>query len=102
MDIKKLTENVDQEQLKKTLEKSLKVLETAGDPIVVDEAKKIEGVLDQIVALNNKENKDKVEDHLNSMKAFDQGLVAKYGLVTARIIEFVVVALIGIKYLYLG
>lgn len=91
----------DKEQLRKNLEASLKVLETAGDPIVVQEAKKIEGVVDELIALSNKQ-KNGVVEHIENAKAFDQGLVAKYGLVTARIIEFVVVALIAVKYLYLG
>lgn len=97
MDIK----NVNPEELKKTVEISLKVLETAGDPVVVNEAKKIEGIVDQLLALKE-EKKPAVLEHIESAKAFDQGLVAKYGLVTARVIEFAIVALIGVKYLYLG
>jgi hypothetical protein len=97
MDIK----NVNPEELKKTVEISLKVLETAGDPVVVSEAKKIEGVVDQLLAIKD-EKKPAVLEHIENAKAFDQSLVSKYGLVTARIIEFAIVALIGVKYLYLG
>ena len=93
--------NLTQEQLKKTLNVSLKVLETAGDPIVVGEAKKIEGVVDQLIAVSNKEHST-VLDHIESAKSFDKSLVTKYGLTAARIIEFGMVALIAIKYLYLG
>lgn len=99
MDVKNI--NMDQEQLKKTLEVSLKVLETAGDPIVVGEAKKIEGVVDQLIAVSSKKQ-SAVLDHIESAKSFDQSLVSKYGLVTARVIEFGLVAIMAVKYLYLG
>jgi len=93
--------NVDQENLKKTLEVSLKVLETAGDPVVVAEAKKIEGAIDELMVIENQKQPAVIE-HIENAKAFDQTLVGKYGLVTARVIEFGLVAIMAVKYLYLG
>lgn len=91
----------DKEKLKQALNLSLKVLETAGDPIVVNEAKKIENAVDKLLAVKDKKQPAIVE-HIENAKAFDQTLVGKYGLVAARVIEFGLVALIAIKYLYLG
>lgn len=78
------------ETIEKSIEASLAVLDTIGDPTVVNESKKIRENVQKMVDIN----KPLVEEYYNNLKSFDQGLVQKYGLQAARIIEAVLVVAI--------
>ncbi len=91
-------EKPDQVTIQKSIEASLKVLETIGDPTVVNEAKKIEENVGKMVQIN----RPMVEAYAEDLKAFDQGLVAKYGMKVARVIEGVILVALAAKTFYLG
>lgn len=91
MEIKQLSAE-QKEIIKKTLEVSFKVLETAGDPIVADEAKKIQNVINQVLAFKNIEPISNADGHAKSVSKFNESLISKYGLIAARVIEFLLVA----------
>ena len=72
-----MMEKTDQVAIQKSIEASLKVLETVGDVTIVNEAKKIEANVNKMVQIN----RPMVEAYAAELKAFDQSLVAKYGIV---------------------
>lgn len=77
----------------KTIQDSLVVLKAFGDQTVVNETEKIEGAVKNLIAVN----KPLIEDYAKEIKAFDQGIVGKYGLQVARVIEFGMIACIAAK-----
>lgn len=96
MDLKEVA--LDREKSIETLETSLKVLKTVGDPTVVNEAEKIESVIKQM----QKVEVPLLETYAKNLKAFDQSIVSKYGVPTARVIEFVMVLAIAAKFYLFG
>ena len=93
-----MMEKTDQVAIQKSIEASLKVLETVGDVTIVNEAKKIEANVNKMVQIN----RPMVEAYAAELKAFDQSLVAKYGMKAARVIEGVILVALAIKSFYLG
>lgn len=84
------------ETIEKSIETSLAVLETVGDPTVVNEAKKIRENFQKMSEIN----KPMVQAYYEDLKNFDKGLVSKYGLQVARVIEAImIVALFARAYL---
>lgn len=80
------------------IETSLHVLEAVSDDTVVSEAKKIEDAVSELSKINT----PLFEAYTKNLKAFDQGLVGKYGLQVARLIEFVMILAIAAKMYFLG
>lgn len=80
------------------VQSSLKVLQAVNDQTVVAEADKMERAINNLVATN----KPMVEAYAEELKAFDQSIVSKYGLPAARVIEFILVALMALKMYYAG
>lgn len=91
-------EKPNQVTIQKSIEASLKVLETVGDPTIVSEAKKIEANVNKMVDIN----RPMVEAYAEELKAFDQSLVAKYGMKAARVIEAAILVALAVKNFYLG
>ncbi len=81
--------------LKETLNVSLKVLENTADPIVVEEAKKIEAVVNQLSEVAN-------TNWYDNLLNFDQTLIKKYGVFFARLIEIATLVAVTVKVFYLG
>lgn len=77
---------------------SLAALKAVQDPAVQAEAKKLEKNINAIIATN----KPMVVAYVEQLKAFDASLLAKYGVPTARLIEFVLVLLVAAKMYLLG
>lgn len=94
--------------LKETLSLSLKVLENTTDPIVVEEAKKIEAVVSQLSeiakqAVTDAESaKETATSWKDNLINFDQTLIKKYGVFIARLIEIGTLAAVTVKVFYLG
>lgn len=82
----------------KQVRDSLAVLKAVGDPTVVNEAEKLEKAVNNLVAINE----PLIANYAKELKAFDESVVSKYGLPTARVIEFVMVALVALKMYCLG
>ena len=82
----------------KQVQDSLAVLKAVADPTVVNEAEKLEEAVTNLVAVNE----PLVTTYAKELKAFDESVVSKYGLPAARVIEFVMVALVAAKMFYLG
>ncbi len=82
----------------KQVQDSLAVLKAVADPTVVNEAEKLEEAVTKLVAVNE----PLVTTYAKELKAFDESVVSKYGLPAARVIEFVMVALVAAKMFYLG
>ena len=93
-----MSSNVSNESLAKVVETSVAVLKTVGDPTVVNEAAKIEAAVKQMTELNA----PIVQQYADNLKAFDQGLVSKYGTKVARVIEFACVLAVAAKMYFLG
>ena len=91
-------DKTNQVTIQKSIEASLRVLETVGDPTVVYEAKKIEENINKMVGIN----RPMVEAYAEELKAFDQSLVTKYGMRAARVIEGVILVALAVKTFYLG
>lgn len=81
---------MDTTQIKKSLE-IIKAVTT--DETVINEAQKIEAAVNQLVAVNQ----PLVTAYAENLKAFNEGLISKYGKKTAAVIEFVMVAAVAIK-----
>ncbi len=77
----------------KTIQDSLIVLKAFGDQTVINETEKIEDAIKNLIAVN----KPLIEDYAKEIKTFDQGVVGKYGLQVARVIEFGMIACITAK-----
>ena len=75
------------------VQSSLAALKAVHDPAVQAEAKKLEKNINAIIATN----KPMVVAYVEQLKAFDASLLAKYGVPTARLIEFVLVLLVAAK-----
>lgn len=94
--------------LKETLSLSLKVLENTSDPVVVEEAKKIEAVISQLStiakqAVTDAESaKTTATGWWDNLITFDQTLIKKYGVFIARLIEIGTLAAVTVKVFYLG
>ena len=82
----------------KVIQDGITALKAVGDPTVIDQAEKIDAAVKNIVAVNE----PLVTTYAKELKAFDEGLVSKYGLQAARIVEFVMIVLIGLKLYYIG
>ena len=80
------------------VQSSLVALKAVHDPAVQAEAKKLEKNINAIIATN----KPMVVAYVEQLKAFDASLLAKYGVPTARLIEFVLVLLVAAKVYLLG
>lgn len=93
-----MANKVSNETLTKGVEASIAVLKTVGDPTVVNEAAKIEAAVKQMAELNA----PIVQQYADNLKALDQGLVTKYGLKAARVMEFVCVIAVAAKMYFLG
>ena len=80
------------------VQSSLAVLKAVHDPAVQGEAKKLEKNINAIIATN----KPMVVAYVEQLKAFDANLLAKYGVPTARLIEFILVLLVAAKMYLIG
>lgn len=69
-----------------TVQSSLAALKAVHDLAVQGEAKKLEKNINAIIATN----KPMVVAYVEQLKAFDASLLAKYGVPTARLIEFII------------
>ena len=82
----------------KIIQDGITALKAVGDPTVVDQAQKIDAAVKNLVAVNE----PLVTTYAKKLKAFDESIVSKYGLQAARIVEFVMIALIVLKLYYIG
>ena len=80
------------------VQSSLAVLKAVHDPAVQGEAKKLEKNINAIIATY----KPMVVAYVEQLKAFDANLLAKYGVPTARLIEFILVLLVAAKMYLIG
>ena len=80
------------------VQSSLAALKAVHDPAVQGEAKKLEKNINTIIATN----KPMVVAYVEQLKAFDANLLAKYGVPTARLIEFILVLLVAAKMYLIG
>lgn len=80
------------------IESSLTALKAVNDPAVQAEAEKLEKNVKEIISIN----KPMVVSYAEQMKAFDAGIVAKYGVPVARFIEFGLVVAVAAKIYFLG
>ena len=80
------------------VQSSLAALKAVHDPAVQGEAKKLEKNINAIIATN----KPMVVAYEEQLKAFDANLLAKYGVPTARLIEFILVLLVAAKMYLIG
>ena len=98
-DIKNAVINVKKnEDIVKGVEMSLKALKAIAEPAQVAEVEKLEAGVKELVAMNA----PIVEGYANTLKAFDQGMVAKYGPTTGRILVGVAVLAMAAKMFFLG
>jgi len=81
-----------------TVQSSLAALKAVHDLAVQGEAKKLEKNINAIIATN----KPMVVAYVEQLKAFDANLLAKYGVPTARLIEFILVLLVAAKMYLIG
>lgn len=87
-----------QKTLTEQIKASLSVLRAVEDPTVVNEAQKIEKAIVEL----NKTTAPLLESYAKNLKAFDEGLVSKYGLQAARVIEFGMLVALAVKAFVLG
>ena len=87
----------DNASLQKAIESSLAVLEAVKDDSVVDEVAKLRKNLKSMMEIN----RPMAEAYASELKAFDQGLIAKYGMKVARIIEGGILVALAVKAFYL-
>ena len=87
-----------QETRFEAVQSSLRALKAVQDPAVQAEAAKLEKNIKAIIDTN----KPMVVAYAEQIKAFDAGLLAKYGVPMARLIEFGMVALVAAKMYLLG
>ena len=80
------------------VQSSLTALKAVQDPAVQAEAAKLEKNIKAIIATN----KTMVVAYAEQLKAFDANLLAKYGVPTARLIEFGLVLLVAAKIYLVG
>ena len=80
------------------IQASLTALKAIKDPVVQAEAEKLEKNVKSIIDTT----KPVVVAYAEQLKAFDQGLLAKYGVAAARLIEFSMIALVAAKLFLLG
>ena len=80
------------------IEASLAFLKAVRDPRVRAEAESIEKNVKAIMSLN----KPIIGSYADQLKKFDQGVVAKYGVPMARLIEFGLVASVAAKIYFAG
>ena len=81
-----------------SIQSSLAALKAVQDPAVQAEAEKLEKNVREIISIN----KPMVVNYAEQLKNFDAGIVAKYGVPTARVVEFVMVALVAAKIWLVG
>lgn len=98
------TEITNQEEaLSKELMTSLNALKMSDDASIVSEAKNIENAVNSLIEIaKSSQVKDTVTNAVSSVKSVNESLVSKYGLVTARIIEFVAVVGYVAWHVYFG
>ena len=77
---------------------SLAALKAVNDPAVQEEAKKLEKNIKAIIDIN----KPMVVNYAEQLKAFDAGLITKYGVPLARLVEFGMVAMVAAKLFLVG
>lgn len=98
-DIKNAVVNVKKnEDIVKGIEMSLKALKAVADPAQVKEVEKLEAGIKEMVAMNA----PIVEGYAGNLKAFHQGMIAKYGPTTGRVIVGVAVLAMAAKMFFLG
>lgn len=81
-----------------SIQSSLSALKAVQDPAVQAEAEKLEKNVREIISIN----KPMVVNYAEQLKNFDAGIVAKYGVPTARVIEFALVAFVAAKMWLVG